>query len=410
MNQVTPVTDSITASALRKRAQSHLDRHTTVLKAEQPDTIDEKQFTHLLVGQIHLSDDGKMLRVPLIRQGKFDHPWYGELDYDDKYMQSLVDNFYGFVVGTDLTLTDGHRSMFNPNPDVLGWWREVELDDGGQLTVFAEPTERGLELIPSERRYASAELEDNYVDSETQEEFGPTLVGGAATNHPFVHRQGAITVLSDEVTLWTEQDDRPIVLLQSSQPIYVGGPNMPEKIEEAPQGTTTITTTNAVVLSAEDIEAGEFIQEYPLREIELQTEAGESIVLTAEQVQKLLSDNIKLTEAQHRTNVDTVLRKAEEKGVAPAVLNLAKPILMACSEEAEATIELGDDQMNYFGAIARLLDVIPGVLGEPSQDVIEVPNPVQGEKLTLEQAEEKAKRRRAELAPKLGRPSSTAEV
>ena len=172
---------------------------------------------------------------------------------------------------------------------------------------------------------------------------------------------------------------------------------MGENVEEAPQENVT---TTAII--AEEIA--------PLRVIEMQTEAGETISLTAEQVQQILSDNVQLKNEQHRTHVDMVLREAEERGVAPAVLNVAEPILVACSEEAEATIVLGDDRMNYFGAIARLLEVIPGVLGEKSEEVVTIPNPVQGEEVTLEQAEERARKRRAELAPKLGRPSDTAEV
>jgi len=104
-NQVKPVTDSITESALRKRANSHLNKHTGVLKTkpkekkEQSDGLDGTvQLTTVMVGEIHLSDDGKMFRIPLIRKGMWNHPFYGELDYNDEVLNSFVDNFHSDTV------------------------------------------------------------------------------------------------------------------------------------------------------------------------------------------------------------------------------------------------------------------------------------------------------------------------
>jgi len=348
-----------------------------------------------MVGEIQLADGG-MFRIPLIRLGTWDHPWYGEVVFDEPVFQSFVDNFANFTTGVDLAVNAGHEFGMG----ALAWIKDVVVEDD-QFVLYAEPTDAGLELIPSRYKYASAEYKDNYVDAETGEEFGPTLTGAAVTNRPFIHRQQPITILSEDIHI--EQDATPVVLVsqrrQEMDPITKvlelddeGAPLVPEPIVAEP-----------VVVEPEVQTA-----------ISLQADDGSTVTLSGDQVLQMLSDNRELRADRHNTRVLAVIDKAKDRGVAPAVIDTATPILQACSEGAEATITLsigGEDRaFNYFTALARLLEMVPGHIGELSVAPTGQPIGTTGKKLTMEEAEANAIERRNELRSYLGSSSNDSPV
>ena len=403
-NQVTPVTDSITERALRRRASSHLSRHTSVLKADEKAKRKEREsrdqeagmgetqeLSALMVGEVHLSNDGKMFDVPLIRAGTWDHPWYGEVVYDTEKLQHFVDNFHADVVGHDLTFTRGHRNLFNPNPDNFGWVADMRLDDGYQLHLLVAPTEKGLVEVPHNLKYASAEIEESFVDSETGEEYGPTIVGAAATNNPYITRQGAVTMFSDEISL-TDSGAVPAVLLVQEKVEVItmeDQEKLQEDVLEAPEPETP------PVEPAVETEAPTFL--------ELPTSNGETIRFTGDDVRRLMQDNARLSKERHETRVHAAIAKARDRGVVAAVLNTAEPILMACSEDAKSTIKFSADEqpVNLYGAIEKLLDMIPSVTKQVTYE--EMGEPLGGEpNMTPEEAEAKAKARMVELGLRSG--------
>ena len=401
-NQVKPVTDSITESALRRRAESHLAKHTSVLKSDEDAKRKEREsrdqeaglgetqeLSALMVGEVHLSTDGKMFDVPLIRAGSWDHPWYGEVVYDTEKLQHFVDNFYADVVGHDLTLTRGHRSLFNPNPDTLGWVADMKLDDGYQLHLLVHPTETGLAEVPHNLRYASAEIKESFVDDETGEEYGPTIVGAAATNNPYITRQGVITVFSDEISL-SDTSAVPAVLL------------VQEKLEVKTMADEQLQEEELETPVPEVVEPAPPAPEPPTF-LELPTSNGETIRFTGDDVLRLIKDNDRLSRERHENHVNAAILAAKDRGVIADVLNTAKPILMACSEDAEGTIKLSADgpMFNLYGAVVRLLEVIPSVT---KQVTYENPGePMGGEdELTPEEAERKADARLRQLGIRSG--------
>jgi hypothetical protein len=112
-------------------------------------------------------EDGedRFLRIPLMRRGKWRHPVYGVLNFDESFFSSIRKNFDSKTVGQELPIKKSHTPADQP---ALGWISRMELDDKGRFCVYASPTgDEGVELIKSKRMpYASAEFVFNYRDNE----------------------------------------------------------------------------------------------------------------------------------------------------------------------------------------------------------------------------------------------------
>lgn len=139
------------------------------------------------------SGDGmSRIRIPTIRRAEFVAGRYGPLKFDDDFIGSIIRNFQANVLGVEVSIDASHR----PELGALGWAEHLEYQDGSLVTQ-ASATPEGARLVREKTyRYASAEIDPNYIDRETGEEFGPTLLGIALTNRPYVHRQGEVTLLS----------------------------------------------------------------------------------------------------------------------------------------------------------------------------------------------------------------------
>lgn len=163
----------------------------------------------------------------IFRTGRFKHPFYGDdLDFDQEYLESLVENFRAGVVPEALILNVGHKSD-NGEIGAIGTFDDIKLKGGKIDTPLGEKeriflrarlvlNSKGIELY-KDRRYLfssseihpdyttrekyeiSDELEDEGVDEEGDEaqgenyatiSHGPTLTGLAATNKPFINNLG----------------------------------------------------------------------------------------------------------------------------------------------------------------------------------------------------------------------------
>jgi len=384
-------------------------------EVKAPERHETKKQSYL-VGHIHLEerDGDPIFRIPLMRKGTWKHPWYGKMEFDDGFFASLITNFDQNAVGHDLALDARHQ----PDWGALGWFTDVVVEDEN-LIVYANPTEKGLEVVPNSLRYASAEYDPDYEDAETGHEYGPTLLGAAATNRPFITRQGAITILSDEVTEEVEAEmaegEATVVLLSSPQTVIHMVSGGQEHMEKDQEKTLETTLEEEVVEQATPEPEAEPVPPAPPSEIQLQAQDGQLITFRAEDILQVMATNRKLREERHETRVDEIITKAQRRGVPPATLRVAKPILLACSEEAEPTITLSvgdeDRKFNYFSALARLLDAIPSTLGE--RTFISAGEPMgagEEKEMTTDEAEKFAKSELKRLASYMGRSNDTAEL
>jgi hypothetical protein len=170
---------------------------------------DETAPTQLEDGQTY------KVKIPIFREGKFKHPWYGDLDFTYEYLQKLKRNFQSNIYPQKVSFDIDHK----PANGAIAW-----LEDKESITIekvkFKTPTgtktkwvlfadaelnQRGYKLIKNkEYRYFSSEIHPNFTtgevemvytkDGETEAivEYGPTLVGGGITNRPFIPHLGEI--------------------------------------------------------------------------------------------------------------------------------------------------------------------------------------------------------------------------
>ena len=150
--------------------------------------------------------------LAVFRGGKFEHPYYGELNFDRPYLEKLISNFDNKVSSNAIGFNEDHsknssRSFgwVDQNPGSL-YIKDIEFDTplGKQTRPFlmarSIPTRRGKEMMKDkEFRYFSAEIDGDYTSREFVKikldngdevekvvSYGPTLIGVALTNHPFI--------------------------------------------------------------------------------------------------------------------------------------------------------------------------------------------------------------------------------
>jgi len=139
----------------------------------------------------------KLLEViPLAKVVKGNHPVFGEINITKDHLKSFVQNFNDKVVGVDLAINEDHKKN-----EAFAWIKEVFLsDDGNTLLGKVKWNKKGTKALnESEYRYFSPEFRLNFEHPHTGKSHGPTLMGGALTNYPFLKME-AITDLNNKPT------------------------------------------------------------------------------------------------------------------------------------------------------------------------------------------------------------------
>lgn len=155
--------------------------------------------------------------IPIFREGKFKHPVYGDLNFDRKFLQKIVDNHKMKCLPYKVSFDVSHL----PDNGAIGWiedWEnglelrkvsyETSTGKNSKWFIFAktELNPRGYSLVKNrEFRYFSSEIHPNYSTRELEDvrsyngsasermiEFGPVLQGGGLTNRPFIPHLGDI--------------------------------------------------------------------------------------------------------------------------------------------------------------------------------------------------------------------------
>lgn len=122
------------------------------------------------------------------------HYNYGEIEITKQHLKKFKENFEKNSYGVDLSIDFDHETR-----EAAGWVKEVFLsDDGNSIYGVVKWTPKGaLALNDREFRYFSPEFNLNFVHPHTGVNHGPTLMGGALVNRPFL-KMGAIVGLKDK--------------------------------------------------------------------------------------------------------------------------------------------------------------------------------------------------------------------
>lgn len=153
-------------------------------------------------GEINLSskfgelklNEGMPYIIEVARVAEGEHPAYGKLKITQEHLESMESNFTSRVTGVDLAINEDHKKN-----EAFGWFKDVFLSQDKQV-LYAQVTwnTKGYQaLSEKEYRYFSPEFRFNYVHPHSGSEHGPTLLGGALTNYPFLKME-AITELNNK--------------------------------------------------------------------------------------------------------------------------------------------------------------------------------------------------------------------
>lgn len=144
-------------------------------------------------GTIDLKD-GLPQIIEIARVAEGEHPAYGKLRITQEHLESMESNFKSKVTGVDLAVNEDHKKN-----EAFGWFRDVWLSFDKQ-TLYGQIQWNGkgyAALSEKQYRYFSPEFRFNYIHPHSGEEHGPTLLGGALTNYPFLKME-AITELNNK--------------------------------------------------------------------------------------------------------------------------------------------------------------------------------------------------------------------
>jgi hypothetical protein len=170
-----------------------------------------KDFSSLKFAELE-ADEGGYKPIPIFREGNFEHQWYGKLEFDREYLDTIVRNHENRAMPADISFDQSH----NPDLGALAWVKsgkgglfveDVTYKNSIGATVTSPFLFAMIKLTPSgqqkiddeEFRYFSSEINPDYSTREVVKlsegetgivSHGPVLVGGGFTNRPFIPNLG----------------------------------------------------------------------------------------------------------------------------------------------------------------------------------------------------------------------------
>jgi len=203
------------------------DKHmkTKSKKKGQPEISHRFSFpvSEKVLSSFELAEKDKPIDIQGLKKGKFRHPWWGVLTFNDEFFNNLISNFERNVPQEEISFDFQHR----PDWGAAAWVKKLFIkDDAFMASVFL--TEKGRESIKKkEFKYFSLEYTDNYTDyvfdeevdedgetveRETKVSYGPALLGGGLTNRPFIKGMKPVSLseAGEEVVLEEIFEDKEV--------------------------------------------------------------------------------------------------------------------------------------------------------------------------------------------------------
>ena len=294
---------------------------------------------NLLCADLFQLDEGKegeerdISRVQLLRAGKFYHTEFGKFEFNEAVFKGLKKNFDDNVRKVDLAVDYFHKSF----DEAAGWIKEVEIsEDGDALFIVVDWTEEARKkILDKQVRYLSADINFNYIDDETDTEYGPTLNGAGLTNRPFIKGMDAILDEGEynefdqlrTAALELTDDEKAQLVQTLAEDFKMDNPKQSNKKKEVSMSEKDTNEDTAVKLA----EASSKIAELEKDNTELREKAA--IAEKEKQFTALLSEG-KVVEAQ---------REAYMRGDMGEVLKLSQPVNLDEDGHGEGADEGGDE-------------------------------------------------------------------
>jgi len=117
-NQVEGVSEAVKEAAL---AHLHAHAQSAGVGEQKAATEFSAQFYSIHSIELKEGENGrKISELQVLPEGKFQHPWYGELDFTAPVLRAAKRNFDSNILGTDIMVDEGHD-----RGKALGWYKEL---------------------------------------------------------------------------------------------------------------------------------------------------------------------------------------------------------------------------------------------------------------------------------------------
>lgn len=144
---------------------------------------------------IKLNEDGTVgdiTDIEMLKTGFFFHSMYGSINITDNVLNSFIKNFKANILGRDIAFDVEH----DYTEGATGWLKKLrkvnrknsDKDERTFLVGSVDFTDLGRDLIKSGKyKYFSIEYSLDFKDREDHNKsYGPTVLGGALTNRPYI--------------------------------------------------------------------------------------------------------------------------------------------------------------------------------------------------------------------------------
>jgi hypothetical protein len=264
--------------------------------------------------------------------GKWEHPWYGEIEFNSDNVREYAEGVTNKILGQDLDIDYDHK-MFGGH--AAGWVKGAEARvDGLYLNVEWTPAARAA-IENGEYKYFSPEYTEEWTHPATKVTHKNVLMGGGITNRPFL--KGILPINLSEL-FETQQG------VKMTAPTPPAGPPQPTPTPPAPTppaptppAPTPTPTPEPSKLNDADAFA-KALSEHPL------------FKQLSEKVTSLEAENKVLSAANHASSVEVQLSefKSGAKVLSTAALDKLRVILStvnkATSDEVLALIKMFTDK------------------------------------------------------------------
>jgi hypothetical protein len=167
------------------------------------------------------ADGTKTSWIQAMPLGKYDHPFFGPIEFTPERLQRFADSVANQVRDTELDIDYDHKMNTG---EAAGWVKKAEVRANDGLYIFVEWTKTAAEKIKEKAyKYFSPEFADEWRHPKTGATYKDVLFGGGITNRPFLKdilplnlseliRESGGTIVVNQIT-------------QQSQPAHQGGGN-----------------------------------------------------------------------------------------------------------------------------------------------------------------------------------------
>lgn len=294
--------------------------------------------------------DGKTIStVHMLKTGKFEHPWWGVLEFDRKVFGTMIKNFKDGVPYGKIALDFRHM----PERGAAAWvnkvFEKLKGKNGADLFFEVEWTPNG-QLAVEEKSFlfTSIEFSESYKDNQTGKIYGPTILGGALTNRPFIKGLKPIAMSDDgseilEFDEIEEVDDDMRTLKEIQEEIKTLNEAIGElkkamgetpKPEHTDKLTELSTKLSEAITELDKLSKTVGNTEH-IKELENKLKENEEKVASlTESHQKLLTERKRERRVAYEESVKTKMKEFKDVGVPPAMCQVAEEILLSDSADS----------------------------------------------------------------------------